>query len=88
MSWPGHDPEELEPRSFWRRLDDWLKRLPKSAYWSSLCKDIGKYLLLGAAIAPAFGIDSKATSLLLRVIDLFVAVAPLYVGYRVDPGER
>ena len=88
MSWHGDDPEETEPPSFWRRLDNRLKRLPESAYWSGLCKDIGKYLLLGAVIAPFFGLDSKVVSVSLSVIGLFVAVALLYVGYRVDPGER
>ena len=71
-----------------RRLDAAIRHLPKSAYWSGICKDIGKYLLMGAFVAPFFGIASNSISLFLSGFGILSAAVLLYVGYWIDPQEH
>lgn len=87
MTWPENGHDEPDGRLSWRRFDSLLRRLPKSAYWSGVCKDVGKYVLLGAAVAPFFGLESKVTSFSLSVFGLLIAALLLYLGYRLDPDE-
>ena len=44
--------------------------------------------MLGAAVAPFFGIDNKAMSVSLSAMGLLIAVLILYIGFRIDPDER
>ena len=86
MAWPGEDDGE-RPARLWQRIDRLIGRLPPSAYWSDVLKDVGKYILLGAAIAPYFGFDNRVKSAALSGLGLLAAAVILYVGSRIDPDE-
>ena len=88
MVWPSGDDDETPPRTWLGWLREAIDGLPRSAYWSGILKDIGKLLLLGAAIAPFFGLDGKVASLSLSLFGALAALVILYVGYLVDPNER
>ena len=82
------DEEQKKREGLLRRLDGVIRQLPKSAYWSGISKDVGKYLLMGAFVAPFFGIASNGTSLFLSMLGMLIAVMLLYVGYWLDPTEH
>ena len=83
----GDDGDKKRP-NLARRLDAAVRGLPKSNYWSGISKDVGKYLLMGAFVAPFFGIAGNSTSLFLSVLGMLIAAMLLYVGYWLDPAEH
>ena len=83
----GDDGDKKRP-NLARRLDAAVRGLPKSNYWSGISKDTGKYLLMGAFVAPFFGIASNSISLFLSVFGILFAAVLLYVGYWTDPQEH
>lgn len=85
---PGGEEEEFERPSLSRWLADRFRRPHKSKYWSDVCKDIGKYVLVGAVVAPFFGIGGASSSWVLSLLALAIEVGVLYTGSRLDPGEK
>jgi hypothetical protein len=86
--WSGSEDEEIERQSLPRRLSGWIRRPRKSKYWSDVCKDLGKYVLVGAVVAPFFGICSVSESSIIGLLALAIGAGFLNAGSKLDPGER